>query len=147
MKRKLFTFLMFFAFCGTAFAYSTASMRPIMDKSESIVEMIEDDMDMEIVRIEYDILSTTKSTIRTLHDDYEYVIVAFGDYRFKDIDVKVYRKVDGYWTLIEQDTDASSVAAVTIKPSYTTEYKIEIKAYSFEDGYDIGHYGLIVAHE
>ena len=92
-------------------------------------------------------MSSTKSTIRTLSSDWEYAIVAFGDYRFKDIDVKVYRKIDGYWTLIEQDTDANSMAVVTVKPTYTAEYKIEIKAYSFESGYDVGHYGLIIAHE
>jgi hypothetical protein len=147
MKKSLLLCLLVVAFCANALASRSTSMRPIMNKAEEVVDMIEDDLDLEIVRIEYDILSSTKSTIRTLSSDWEYAIVAFGDYRFKDIDVKVYRKIDGYWTLIEQDTDANSMAVVTVKPTYTAEYKIEIKAYSFESGYDVGHYGLIIAHE
>ena len=74
------------------------------------------------------------------------MIVAFGDFRFRDIDIKVYRYVNGYWQLIEKDMDAESVAAVSITPSYTEEYKIEISAYSFESDYNVGHYGLIIAH-
>ncbi len=147
MKKNLFVLLVCLLVSGSIWADYSTSMRPIMDKSEEIVDMIEDDLDMEIVRIEYDILSSTKTTIRTLSSDWEYGIVAFGDYRFKDIDVKVYKKVDGYWSLVEEDMDTSSIAVVNIKPSYTAEYKIEIKAYSFEEGYSVGHYGLIIAHE
>ena len=54
----------------------------------------------------------------------------------------------GKWTvLIEKDEDTESVAVVSISPSTTAEYKIVMSAYSFEDGFDAGHYGLIVFHE
>lgn len=125
----------------------SASMKPIMEKSEHLVEYLEDENNMEIVRMEYDILSDVKTTTRVLSSGYTYFIVAFGDYRFKDIDVKVYRRSAGGWVEVEKDVDTSATAVVTVTPSYTEEYKIEIKAYSFEPGYDVGHYGLIIAHE
>lgn len=126
--------------------YST-SMFPIINKSKEIVELIENDLGKEIVRMEYDILRTTKTTIRTLTDDYTYYIVAFGDFRFKDIDVKVYKKVYGEWQIVEKDADANAMAAVSITPEQTCDYLIEISAYSYESGYDVGHYGLIIAHD
>lgn len=38
-------------------------------------------------------------------------------------------------------------AAVSITPEQTCDYLIEISAYSYESGYDVGHYGLIIAHD
>lgn len=126
--------------------YST-SMFPIINKSEELVKLIENDLEMEIVRMEYDILRTTKTTTRTLTNEYTYFIVAFGDFRFRDIDVKVYKNTYGEWQLVEKDADTNAVAAVSITPSQTCEYLIEITAYSFESDYEVGHYGLIIAHE
>ncbi len=125
----------------------SASMKPIMTKATQVLDLIEDDHDLEVVRMEFDILRNTKTTIRTLSKGWTYLILAFGDDRFKDIDVRVYRKEKGGWTLVEKDNDSSEVAAVTVVPSYTEEYKIEITAYQFESGYDVGHYGLVIAHE
>lgn len=123
------------------------SMSSIVDKSSNLVSYIEKEHDLEVVRIEMDILHDSKSTIRNLQTGWNYIIVAFGDERFKDIDVKVYKRLGGDWTLVKKDNDSSSVAMVDISPEYTSDYKIEIIAYSFEPGYDVGHYGLIIAHE
>ena len=79
-----------------------------------------------------------------------YILVLLGNkthHRIKDIDVKVYKWVNEQWVLIEKDEDTSSVAVVTVSPSSTADYKIVISAYSFEDGYEAGHYGLLVFHE
>lgn len=118
-----------------------------MSRAADIVRYVEDEMDMEVVRMEYDILRTTKTTTRILSSGWTYAIIAFGDYRFKDIDVKVYRNVQGSWQLVDKDNDASAIAIVSITPQYEGEYLIEIAAYSFESGYEVGHYGLIIAHE
>ncbi|MBR5604468.1 MAG: hypothetical protein IKW51_09795 [Bacteroidales bacterium] len=123
------------------------SMSAIMSDAIDYIKLIEMEYGQEIVRMEFDIINSTKQTIRTLTSDYEYGIVAFGDYRIKDIDIKVYKLTNGQWTLIEQDQETTSNAAVTIKPYITSEYKIEIKAYEFNSGYSAGHYGLIIFHE
>ena len=122
------------------------SMFPIIRLTNELVSYIENDMNYEIVRIEFDILSTTKTSIRTLSEGYNYTICAYGDDRFKDIDVKVYVKQNGSWVEVEKDEDVSATAVVSVTPAYTREYKIEIKAYQFDSGYSVGHYGLIICH-
>lgn len=143
MKRLIF----FILFICTVFILQGRSMVPILNKSEGLVDYLENELNLEIVRMEYDILKTTKTTSRVLSSGWTYSIVAFGDYRFKDIDISVYKRVNGSWSLVERDQDSSEIALVVITPEYTEEYLIEIKAYSFNDGYEVGHYGLIVAHE
>lgn len=149
MKRILFLSLslLLFSINLCMAGDSSTSMTPIIDKADNLVSYIEQDLDMEIVRMEFDILRSTKTTIRTLSAGWNYAIIAFGDFRFSDIDVKVYRKVGGNWQIVEKDADTSAVAVVAINPPSDGEYLIEIKAYSFESGYDVGHYGLIIAHE
>jgi len=123
------------------------SMRSILENAGEYVNLIERELEQEIVRMEFDIIHSSKHTYRTLTDDYEYGICAFGDFRIKDIDVRIYKWVDDKWVLIDEDEDSSSVAVVSVKPSTTAEYKIEISAYSFEEGHDVGHYGLLIFHE
>ena len=108
---------------------------------------IEMEMGQEIVRMEYDLIQTTKITFRTLTDKFEYGIFAFGDYRINDIDIKVYKWVNKQWNLIDKDQESKPNALVTLKPLLTGEYKIEITAAKFETGFDIGHYGLIIFHD
>lgn len=126
---------------------SSTTMTSIINKSSELVKFVEDEMDMEIVRLECDILRTTKTTTRILSKGWTYAIIAYGDYRFKDIDIKVYRNVQGSWQLVAKDNDSSASSVVSIEPQSDGEYLIEISAYSFEPGYDVGHYGLIIAHE
>jgi hypothetical protein len=122
------------------------SMEPILARAEPLIEKIEKE-DFEIVRMEFDIISTEKVTYRTLYKDWEYGIVAFGDYRIKDIDVAVYEKVRGKWKLFEKDAENDDEAMVTIKPYKDGEHKIKISVYKFNKDYAVGHYGLLVIHE
>lgn len=145
--RKCILLILLAMSCNMFSGNYTTTMSPIMSKGEEIVRYIENELNMEVVRMEYDILRTTKTTTRILSQGWTYTIVAFGDFRFRDIDIKVYRNNQGSWQLIDKDSDASAVAAVNITPPYDGEYLIEISAYSFESGYDVGHYGLIIAHE
>lgn len=122
-------------------------MSSILSNAGQYVNLIEREYGQEIVRMEFDIIHSSKQTFRTLTDQYTYGICAFGDFRIKDIDIKVYKWVNNQWSLIEKDEDTSNVAIVTITPTSTAEYKITITAYSFNEGYSSGHYGLIVFHE
>ncbi len=122
------------------------SMEPILARAEPLIERIENE-NLEIVRMEFDIISTEKETYRMLYEDWEYGIVAFGDYRIKDIDVAVYEKVRGKWKLVEKDAENDDEAMVTIKPYKDGEHKIEISVYKYNKDYSVGHYGLLVIHE
>ena len=124
------------------------SMRNILEVSAPIVQYIEVDNNQEIVRMEFDIVaSQPKYTFRTLHAGYTYGICAFGDYRVADLDIKVYKNVDDELLLLRKDEDESDMATVVIEPSTTGEYVIEISAYEFMPGFNVGHYGLIIFHE
>ena len=146
--KKQFVLLMALVCSLNLFAQKEeVSMYSILESAGKYLNYIERELGQEIVRMEFDIIRDTKQTFRTLTDDYTYGICVFGDHRIKDIDVKVYKWVNEQWVLIEKDEDTSSVAVVTISPSSTADYKIVISAYSFEDGYSAGHYGLLVFHE
>lgn len=106
-------------FTSSALADDGISIIPIMEITQSIVELIENDHNEEVVHIEMDTLRDEKSIIRTLYDDSSYTIAAFGDSRYEDIDVYVYRStgpgVDD-WTLETRDNNNSSVAVVGVQP-------------------------------
>jgi hypothetical protein len=105
-----------------------------MRKTNEIITYLEDECNYEIVRIEFDILTaqkTSTTSTRTLSRGYEYFICAYGDDRFKDIDLNVYIKRGNQWVLVDKDEDTSSVAVVTVTPTERSEYKFEISAYSF----------------
>ena len=122
------------------------SMEPILAAADPLVEEIEDG-GYEIVRMEYDLIFSKKSTYRKLFDGWTYGIAAFGDYRIKDIDVTVYREIRGRWEKVEEDAEDDDVATVSITPRRDEEYKIEISVYKFNKGYTVGHYGLMIFHE
>lgn len=145
--RKLIVFAMLIIASNLIAANYSTTMTPIISKGEEVVKYIEDELNMEVVRMEFDILRDTKTTKRVLSKGWTYTIVAFGDFRFTDIDVRVYRKRQGDWQLVDKDNDSSAIAVVGITPTYDEEYMIEISAFSFKSGYDVGHYGLIIAHE
>jgi hypothetical protein len=122
------------------------SMEPILAAAKPLVEEIENG-DFEIVRMEFDLIFGKKSTYRTLFDGWTYGIAAFGDYRIKDIDLTIYKKIRGVWKKVEEDAENDDVATVSIKPREKEEYKIEISVYKFNKGYKVGHYGLMIFHE
>ncbi len=122
------------------------SMEPILARAEPLIEKIEKE-GLEIVRMEFDIIKKTKETYRMLYNNWEYGIVAFGDYRIKDIDVAVYEKVRGRWEIVEKDAENDDEAMVLVKPYKDGEYKIEISVYKYNRDYSVGHYGLLVVHE
>ncbi len=145
--KNLLLFIFFALTASFIFGQSETSMAPILEEAVPIIETIEGE-DLEIVRMEFDIIGEdTKATYRYLHEGWEYAIIAFGDYRVKDMDVIVYKDVDGTWVEITKDEDIDATAVVTVEPSYTAQYMIEIDCWEFEPGYSVAHYGLIICHE
>ena len=64
---------------------NATSMMPIMGDALPVINYIEDTMNVEIVRIEYDLLFDKKITYRTLYKGWKYGIVVIGDYRIKKL--------------------------------------------------------------
>lgn len=147
MKKGLLI-LVLLMLTNSAFAIrEDVTMIPILKKSLDIIDIVENDNEMEIVRIEFDIVTDSKETYRTLTSDYEYTIVAFGDDRIKDIDVSLYRWNGEDWVLVKKDNDSKDIAVVSYKPRETATYKVVVSAFQYYRGYKAGHYGLIFFHE
>jgi hypothetical protein len=147
-KKIAVSFLILIQFSLVLFAQDIdISMGEFIEETSESIQMIETDYDQEVVRTEFDIIRTSKETFRYLTDSYEYGIYVMGDDRIQDIDVEVFKMVDGDWTSIEKDEDEDAQALVMITPSTTAQYKIKISAYSFVEGYEVGFYCLAVFHE
>jgi hypothetical protein len=126
--------------------FNIFNLTPILKDVQPFLDELED-KGMEIVRMEIDIVKDTKTTSRTLYADWAYGIAVIGDYRFANLDIRVYQQVDGNWQLIKEDMEADKEAVVVIEPSETTEYMIEIINTEAAEGYVGGHYALLIFHE
>lgn len=135
-----------FFFCVQA--VKASDMYDLIKKGQLIIALLES-QDEEIVRAEYDLIhkGSPKTIYRTLSSDYTYTITGFASSdRIDDLDIVVYKKVNGSWVEEVKDTKTDSTPMVNIKPSYSREYKIVVKAYSWKSSYDVSCYGLIVSH-
>jgi hypothetical protein len=146
MKKLLIILLMTIFFVNSYGQQRSMGSDGILGKLQIIIDAAEN-RDMEVVRIEADIIRTTKEIHRTLDPSFTYSIIAVGSNRIEDLDIEIYKKINGSWTLIKKDADSKSVAVVEIKPSSSEEYGIVVKAYKFYSGYNVGHYGLVISHD
>lgn len=121
---------------------------PIYKMGAQLVETFDND-GAEIVRIEYDLIFSSKESFRNLSSDWEYVIVGFADNGVKDLDVKLYEYDDllAQWKVVAEDKSTESYAIISYKPLVTALYKVEIIVYEFYEGYDAARYGLMYIHD
>jgi len=122
------------------------SMLPIIGDVISAVRYLEDSLGVEVVRIEYDIISDKKNSIRTLYQDYNYGIVAVGDYRINKIKLDAYEMKGKKWKLLNSNARSSYLALLTIEPKETAEYSFDVIVEEFAKGYTAGHYAIIYYH-
>jgi len=123
------------------------SMMPIMGDALPVIEYIEDSLQVEIVRIEYDLLFTTKNSYRVLYKGWKYGIFAIGDYRIKRLSISVYKKENDEWKFISSSsTDKYTALSIIDQKDKNEEYAFQVKAEEFEEGYKAGHYALIIYH-
>jgi len=157
-KLKLMIALLFIGMIGL-FAqddnpsyYEQTSIQRIMVQSAENVVLAENDLSMEIVRLEIDLILGTdwKYTFRTLSSTWEYTIYTEGESgQVSDMDLRVMTRssVTGEWEEVTSDTDADFSALVTVKPLETRQYAIGVKAAEYYDGYSGSHYFVIIAHD
>ncbi len=121
---------------------------PIYQRGAKLVEKF-DEEGAEIVRIEYDLIFTTKESLRTLNSDWEYVLIGFADDGVKKLSMALYEydKLLDKWQFLSEDAEREDYTMIIHKPKATTSYKIEIKVAQFEPGYNAARYGLMIVHE
>jgi len=107
-----------------------------------------DNAGAEIVRIEYDLIFSSKETFRNLTSDWEYSIIGFADEGVKDLDVKLYEYDDllEKWKLVAEDNSTEAYVMVNYKPPVSALYKVEVIVYEFHEGYTAARYGLMFVH-
>jgi len=124
------------------------TMKDIMLEMASYVSYLEDSLDQEIVHLQADIIHEAGvSYTRQLQEGFTYGIAGFGDWRVDDLDIIVYKDVDGEWVEIERDEEEDNLPTVVVEPSSDGVYRIELQVYKFSGDYSAAHYGLIIFHE
>jgi hypothetical protein len=124
------------------------TMKDIMVDMASYVTYLEDSLDQEIVHLHADIIGTDGQEFnRPLYSDWTYLIAGFADWRVKDLDIVVYKEVDGQWVEIERDEEADNYPTLTISPSSDGMYLISLQVYEFLEDYTAAHYGLMISHD
>lgn len=151
MKSKFYLLLLFSCFLIAsvdAQCINGTKSYPIYKLGAQLVDQFDNDGN-EIVRIEYDLVFTSKETSRNLSADWEYTIVAFADDGVKDLDIKVsvYDDLLEKWTQVAEDSSVESYAIATVKPPADALYKVEVIVYQFKEGYTAARYGLMFVHD
>jgi hypothetical protein len=98
-----------------------------------------------IVRVEYDMIySTSHTSSRTLYAENKYFIFGYGEH-VEDLDLAVYEYVDDKWVRVASDKDEEASASVTVAPSKSGLYKIELSVYKYKENKENSKYYLIIA--
>lgn len=146
MATPLFLLCLCIPYVLHADMYTT--MKGIMSDMTQYVEFLEDSLSQEIVHMQADIITTKGATFsRTLHQGWTYGIAAFGDWRIKDLDIIIYEDVDGEWVEVASDDESDNHPVLTVEPSETNVYLIELTVYKWAEEYSAAHYGMLIYHE
>jgi hypothetical protein len=120
---------------------------PLYDQALKYIKDIES-RDLEIVRIEFDILSETqpqKLTYRNISDQYTYDIYAYSD---KDvipsISIEVY---DNNQKLAAKSINENNISTVRLNTDSAQSYSIYVIANKFSESELSGPYILFITHE
>ncbi len=124
------------------------TMKDVIIEMAGYVAYLEDSLSQEIVHMQADIITEDGTTFtRTLHEGWTYGVTAYGDWRISDLDIIVYKDVDGEWVKIVDDEASDNHPTVTVTPSNTGTYLIELQVYEFDGDYSAAHYGMLIYHE
>jgi hypothetical protein len=151
MNAKFFPLLMLLLFLQLAIkaqCINGVKSYPIYKMGAKFVDAF-DNEGAEIVRIEYDLVFSSKETFRNLTSDWEYSIIGFADDGVKELGIKLYEYDDllDRWTLVKEAASEDAYTMVAHRPSQTGMYKVEVIVDEFHPGYTAARYGLMFVHE
>jgi hypothetical protein len=145
MKRILLLAAAFVSFNAAGFAQNAYTIEPIMKQGTEFVKQLEIKYPGMIVqKAEFDFALNDNYTYIDMSEKLDYIVAGIGDDNVADISLIVYKKVDGTWTKLKEDSEIKNSAFLEIDPSYTGEYAIDIKINKYVAGKDAGHVGLFI---
>jgi hypothetical protein len=123
------------------------SMKPIINTLDEVVKAIEESA-VEIVHIEFDLVfsDSSKEIYRNLTKDYSYGFLAYGDYRIAKVGIELYKESGTGWDYIKSGDLSEGTMTIMYDVTETGRYKIVLRALQMNEGYNVGHYGLVVLH-
>lgn len=124
------------------------SMMPIINTLNDVVKAIEEN-DVEIVHIEFDLVfeDSPKEIYRNLTKDYTYGFLAYGDYRIAKIGIELYKETETGWDYLQSGELNEGTMTLIFEVVETARYKIVLRTLQMNEGYNVGHYGLVVLHD
>lgn len=156
MKQLYFLLIALFIFSFSVSAQSGSdldnengtSMMPIINTLNEVVKAIEEN-DVEIVHIEFDLVfsDSSKEIFRNLSKDYSYGFLAYGDYRIAKMGIELYKETGTGWDYIKAGELSEGTVTLLYDVTETARYKIVLRALQMNEGYNVGHYGLVVLHD
>jgi hypothetical protein len=145
MKKILLLVAAFIAVNSASFAQSPYTIQPIMTLGIEFAKQIEAKYPGVIVqKAEFDFALDDNYTYIDMSDKLDYIIAGIADENITDISLIIYKKVDGTWVKLKEDSEVKNSAFLEIDPSYTGEYAIDIKVNKLAAGKTSGHVGLFV---
>jgi len=128
---------------------SATTMQDIMDTVNKKVVELEDQKNMEIVNMTFDLLVNQgkKSVWRYLDPSFDYDVVVLGDRRINKIKLTVYKKDNpsGNWILV--DEYSASQPQLRLDPQDFEQYEFTVTVDEFKTGEATGHFALILYHQ
>ena len=108
-----------------------------------------DDAGEEIVHIEYDLIFDSKDMYRNLSTDWAYTFTAFADGGVADVDMAVFEYDDllEEYYMVAADSSYQATASVLYTPAAAVEHMVRITVKSFNEGYNVARYGLLIYHD
>lgn len=105
---------------------------------------------LEIVRIEYDIISNSskqKLTVRRFSPNYKYYVLGFTDESIEGFKMNLYREMDDEWQVTQtKNSDENSIAIMEFDPPAAETFPVQFTVTDFANGANAGYFGIIVAH-
>jgi hypothetical protein len=145
MKKTLLLVAAFISFNAAVFAQNAYTMQPILQLGGEFVKQIEVKYPGIIVqKAEFDFALDDNYTYIDMSDKLDYIVAGIADDNVADISLIVYKKVDGAWVKLKEDSEVKNSAFLEIDPSYTGEYAVDIKINKYTAGKTAGHVGLFV---
>jgi len=151
MKKLTFIIAVFFVGFMGLFAQENksyteiTSIQRIMIQAAEEVVSAENNLQLEIVRLEIDLIIGTdwKYTFRNLSSNWTYLLYAEGEEgQVKDLDLKVLTQssVTGYWEEVASDETSEFAGIVTVTPTENRQYAIGVKVAEYDNGFNGTHY-------
>lgn len=152
MKLRRFVLLSFvslFSIALNAQCVNGVNSYPIYNQGAEYVQYL-DSIEMEIVRIEYDLIFSEKESFRNLYSDWEYLIFCFMDDGVKSFELTIneYDSENDLWfpvAFAEESEDG--MTSIIYQPEESKQYKVNLEIIEFYEGYSAARYGLIYVHD